>query len=84
MEIGDENEKMVELSYQSLKSFDRLSFLYLITGNVDKLRRMLKIAEHRNDHMARFHNALFLGDVEERVRVLLDVNQRTPFLLIHI
>ena len=27
----------------------RLSFLYLITGNIDKLRKMLKIAEMRAD-----------------------------------
>jgi coatomer protein complex subunit alpha (xenin) len=58
------------MSYQKTKEFERLSFLYLITGNTDKLRKMLKIAEMRGDVMARFHNALFLGDAEERMRVL--------------
>jgi coatomer protein complex subunit alpha (xenin) len=37
---------------------------------------MLKIAELRNDPMSRFQNALYLGDVEERVRLLRDVGQR--------
>jgi coatomer protein complex subunit alpha (xenin) len=64
------NHEVVEMSYQKTKEFERLSFLYLITGNTDKLKKMLKIAEMRNDVMSRFHNSLFLGDVEERVRVL--------------
>ena len=51
---------------------ERLSFLYVITGNIDKLRKMLKIAEMRSDVMSRFHNALYLGDVAERVKLLTD------------
>ncbi|KAG0300831.1 hypothetical protein BGZ99_003631, partial [Dissophora globulifera] len=60
-----------------IKNFDRLSFLYLATGNTDKLSKMLKIAELRGDAMSRFHNSLFLGNVEERVRLLREVGQ-TP------
>ena len=66
---------MVEMSYQKTKEFERLSFLYLLTGNVEKLRKMLKIAEMRGDAMSRFHNALFLGDAEERVKVLESTGQ---------
>ena len=57
------NHQIVEFSYQKTKSFDRLSFLYLITGNLEKLRKMLKLSEMRKDVMGRFHNALYLGDV---------------------
>lgn len=64
------NHQIVEFSYRKTKNFERLSFLYLITGNLDNLTKMLKIAEMRNDVMSRFHNALYLGDVEERVKVL--------------
>ena len=64
------NHEVVEMSYQKTKEFERLSFLYLITGNIEKLRKMLKIAEMRGDVMSRFHNSLFLGDAEERVAVL--------------
>ncbi|XP_024526944.1 coatomer subunit alpha-1 [Selaginella moellendorffii] len=64
------NHEIVEYAYQRTKNFERLSFLYLITGNLEKLSKMLKIAEMRNDVMGCFHNALYLGDVEERVKLL--------------
>ncbi|KAM1123160.1 hypothetical protein FF1_004562 [Malus domestica] len=31
---------------------------------------MLKIAEVKNDVMGQFHNALYLGDIRERVKIL--------------
>ena len=39
------NHQIVEMCYQRTKNFDRLSFLYLITGNLEKLRKMMKIGE---------------------------------------
>eukprot|EP01090_Pellita_catalonica_P022877 TRINITY_DN906_c0_g1_i2.p1 TRINITY_DN906_c0_g1~~TRINITY_DN906_c0_g1_i2.p1 ORF type:complete len:930 (-),score=161.09 TRINITY_DN906_c0_g1_i2:177-2966(-) len=69
------NHQVVEVAYQRTKNFERLSFLYLITGNNAKLQKMLKISEMRNDVMGRFHNALYLGDVEDRVRVLTESGQ---------
>ncbi|CAK9221718.1 unnamed protein product [Sphagnum jensenii] len=63
------NYEIVEYAYQKTKNFERLSFLYLITGNIEKLSKMLKIAEMRSDVMGRFHNALYLGDVQERIRI---------------
>ncbi|GKV21086.1 hypothetical protein SLEP1_g31103 [Rubroshorea leprosula] len=64
------NAGIVEYAYQRTKNFERLSFLYLITGNMDKLSKMLKIAEVKNDVMGQFHNALYLGDVQDRVKIL--------------
>jgi coatomer protein complex subunit alpha (xenin) len=64
------DHQVVEMAYQRTKNFERLSFLYLLTGNTEKLRKMLKIAEIRKDVSGQFHNALYLGDVAERVRVL--------------
>lgn len=49
--------------------------IVLSPGNVDKLGKMLKIAEMRNDVMGRFHNALYMGDVRERVKILEDAGQ---------
>jgi coatomer protein complex subunit alpha (xenin) len=74
-ELGNEalrqgNHQVVEMSYQRTKDFDRLSFLYLLTGDTDKLRKMLKISTMRSDIMGRYHNALLLGDATERVQVL--------------
>mmetsp|Transcript_12825 Transcript_12825/g.19436 ORF Transcript_12825/g.19436 Transcript_12825/m.19436 type:complete len:1256 (+) Transcript_12825:97-3864(+) len=64
------NHNVVEMSYQRTKDFDRLSFLYLLSGDTDKLRKMLKIASMRKDVMGRYYNALLLGDATERVKVL--------------
>jgi coatomer protein complex subunit alpha (xenin) len=64
------DHQIVEIAYQRTKNFDRLSFLYLITGNTEKLRKMLKIAEIRKDTSSQFHNALYLGDVAERIKIL--------------
>jgi len=58
------------MSYQRTKDFDRLSFLYMLTGDTEKLRKMLKIASMRQDTMGRYHNALLLGNAEEKVKVL--------------
>ncbi|CAJ1360972.1 unnamed protein product, partial [Effrenium voratum] len=69
------NQQIVEMVYQKTKNFDALSFLYLITGNMNKLRKMLKIAEMRGDVMSRFHNALMLGQVEERVKIMAEMGQ---------
>ena len=83
------------MAYQRTKNFDRLSFLYLITGNMVKLTKMIKIgrtaracqhcwssivaccpvAEIRKDVSSQYHNALFTGDVGERVKILKAVGQ---------
>lgn len=63
----------MERCYQKTKNFERLSFLYLITGNMEKLKKMATIAEKRGDAMSRFHNALYLGDEAARGRILSEV-----------
>ncbi|KAF1884619.1 hypothetical protein Lal_00028500 [Lupinus albus] len=67
------NAGIVEYAYQRTKNFERLSFLYLVTGNMEKLSKMLKIAEVKNDVMGQFHNALYMGDVRERIKILENV-----------
>jgi len=70
------NLDIVEMAYLKTKNWERLSFLYVITGNLDKLGKMLRHAkEKRGDLMSCFHNALFLGNVEERVEVLEKAKQ---------
>ncbi|KAH8035355.1 hypothetical protein HPB51_004596 [Rhipicephalus microplus] len=69
------NHQVVEMAYQRTKNFDKLSFLYLITGNLEKLRKMLKIAEIRKDTSGQFTNALYLGDVQERIKILKNCGQ---------
>eukprot|EP00929_Paragymnodinium_shiwhaense_P101409 TRINITY_DN644_c0_g2_i1.p1 TRINITY_DN644_c0_g2~~TRINITY_DN644_c0_g2_i1.p1 ORF type:complete len:1222 (+),score=326.60 TRINITY_DN644_c0_g2_i1:199-3864(+) len=69
------NQQIVERVYQKTSNFSSLSFLYLITGNFEKLKKMLMIAVMRKDVMARFNNALMLGNVEERVKVMAEMGQ---------
>jgi coatomer subunit alpha len=71
------NHQIVEMCYQRTKNFDKLSFLYLITGNLDKLRKMMKIAEVRKDVNGQFQIALLLGDVQERVKILDQCGQKS-------
>ncbi|XP_065906077.1 coatomer subunit alpha-like isoform X1 [Dysidea avara] len=73
--LAQGNHQVVEMCYQRTKNFDGLSFLYLLTGNVDKLKKMTKIAEVRKDVSGQFHNAICCGDIEERVKVLRSVGQ---------
>lgn len=68
------NHQIVEMTYQKMRNFDKLSFLYLCTGDEEKLTRMAKIAEHRNDFVSRFQNALYLGDVESRIQIFKDID----------
>lgn len=68
------NHQTVEMTYQKLRNFDKLSFLYLCTGDGEKLQRMAKIAEHRNDFTARFQNALYLGDIESRIQMFKEID----------
>jgi len=69
------NHQVVEMTYQKLRSFDKLSFLYLTTGDREKLQRMSKIAEHRGDMTSRFQNSVYLSDVQSRIEMLKEVDQ---------
>ncbi len=77
------NHQVVEMCYQRTKNFNKLAFLYLITGNLDKLRKMMKIAEIRKDTSGQYQSALLLGDVPERVKVLRNCGQVNKFLRFH-
>lgn len=70
------NHQIVEMSYQRTKNYEKLNFLYLITGNLEKLQKMMKIAEIRKDSSGHYLTAMVLGDVKERVKVLKASNQK--------
>ena len=80
------NHQIVEMAYQKLRSFDKLSFLYLSTGDEEKLARMAKIAEHRGDFTSRFQNALYMGDIQNRVQMFQEIDlckpQRTTLMML--
>ena len=64
------NHAIVELAYQKTNNYERLAFLYLITGQLAKLKKMEKFAEKRADANAIFHTSLYLGDIPTRIRAL--------------
>ncbi|KAJ3365612.1 hypothetical protein GGF32_008745 [Allomyces javanicus] len=66
---------LAETAMQRVKNLPGLSLLYLATGQTDKLHKMLTIAQHRGDVMGCMQNAVYLGSVEERARVLVDAGQ---------
>lgn len=68
--LAQGNHEIAELSYQKLSQFDKLSFLYLVTGNVDNLRKMETIASHRGDVNGQFTSQIFLGDVTGRIDIM--------------
>ncbi|OOQ85017.1 putative coatomer subunit alpha [Penicillium brasilianum] len=68
------NHQTVEMTYQKQRNFEKLSFLYLATGDHEKLARMAKIAEHRGDFTSRFQNAIYRGDVEDRIQMFKEVD----------
>ena len=53
---------------------------------------MGQVAQKRGDVMGRFHNALYMGDVEERIRILAETGLRkftsilslTHILIVHL
>ncbi|VDP10190.1 unnamed protein product [Soboliphyme baturini] len=69
------NHQIVEIAYQRTKRFDKLLFLYFLTGNSEKLTKMLKIAELRKDYCGWFEVALYLGEVSERLKILVGCGQ---------
>ncbi|KAL1990129.1 hypothetical protein VTN49DRAFT_5968 [Thermomyces lanuginosus] len=68
------NHQTVEMAYQKQRLFDKLSFLYLTTGDQDKLSRMAKIAEHRGDFTSRFQNAIYRGDIDDRIQMFKEAD----------
>ena len=68
------NHKTVENAYQKLHQFEKLSFLYLSTGDKAKLTQMARIADRRGDFQSRFQNGLYLGDVEARIQMFKELD----------
>ncbi|GIX62203.1 coatomer subunit alpha [Babesia caballi] len=69
------NCTIAEIAFQKAKLFDKLSMLYLITGNTTKLEKMLNICKLRNDVPSTIQHALYLGDMGELANVLKGNNQ---------
>lgn len=63
------NISMVELVYQNLNLFDKLSFLYLLSGDREKLSKMESIAENRNNISSLILNTFYNNSIYKRASV---------------
>ncbi|CDJ39209.1 coatomer alpha subunit, putative [Eimeria tenella] len=66
---------LAEICFQKLKAFEKLSFLYLLLGDRTKLKKMLHVSKLLREPLLRQHQALLLGDAEERVDVFMEAQQ---------
>ncbi|KAL8441569.1 hypothetical protein Emag_007062 [Eimeria magna] len=66
---------LAEICLQKLKAFEKLSFLYFLLGDRTKLKKMLHVSKLLRQPLLRMQQALLLGDVEERVDVLMEAQQ---------
>lgn len=60
---------LVEMIYQTQKAFDKLSFLYLITGDHSKLSKMQAISENRGDFASLIANTFYSDSAALRANV---------------
>jgi coatomer protein complex subunit alpha (xenin) len=72
------NSGVAEKSLQKALSYRRLSYFYLVTGQMKKLELMIKMAEGEkvNDIQLAYQNALFTGDIAGMARILLKSGQK--------
>ncbi|GJD11790.1 Coatomer subunit alpha-2 [Galdieria sulphuraria] len=73
--LAQGNVSIAELAYQRSKDLNKLIFLYVVTGNFDKLEKASRLAEMRQDYMAQFLISFYLGDVNMRTQLLYSSGQ---------
>eukprot|EP00201_Polytomella_parva_P004063 CAMPEP_0175079292 /NCGR_PEP_ID=MMETSP0052_2-20121109/24734_1 /TAXON_ID=51329 ORGANISM="Polytomella parva, Strain SAG 63-3" /NCGR_SAMPLE_ID=MMETSP0052_2 /ASSEMBLY_ACC=CAM_ASM_000194 /LENGTH=1320 /DNA_ID=CAMNT_0016349591 /DNA_START=62 /DNA_END=4023 /DNA_ORIENTATION=+ len=69
------NHQVAEFSYQRVRAFDRLAFLYLASGNQEKLGKVARLAASRGDFNGRLQAAMYQGDILELICVLEETGQ---------
>lgn len=72
---------VAEFALQRSKDYQRLNFMYLCTGQTDKLTKMRKIAEMRGDVMGRLLIDLWTGDYADVVTAMLEAGQCKKFII---
>lgn len=65
--LNQGNLEVVERVYQQLELFDKLSFLYLLKGDNERLSKMSLIANARGNVSSLVQNTLYNNDVESRI-----------------
>ncbi|KAI0981749.1 hypothetical protein GJ496_005925 [Pomphorhynchus laevis] len=64
-----------EVAYQKLRRLDKLTILYILTGNYEKLDKLSKIVDVRNDYSTKYALSLFTGNIDKELSVLEENEQ---------
>ncbi|WBY54487.1 coatomer alpha subunit [Plasmodium yoelii yoelii] len=75
------NYEIAEYSLQKIKAYDKLSFLYFFSGNIEKLKKMLSVSIFRKDFISTFLNSIYIGDIEQRINIFIQQGQYNLALL---
>ncbi len=71
--IKQGNFQIAEMCYQKMLAFDKLTFLYTLTGNLPKLEKIMNLAKNKlNDPMLQYQTALLTGDIPSQVKLLAE------------
>lgn len=69
------NYRCVTEAYKQTLNFEKLMYLFLITGNFPTLGKLMDIAMAKDNRMMVFNIALFTNDVEKKIQCLKDSGQ---------
>lgn len=69
--LSQGNVEVVERVYQQLELFDKLSFLYLVKGDLERLHKMSLVANARGNISSLVQNTFYTNDVESRIDAYL-------------
>lgn len=64
------NVQVVEVCHQRVKNLDKLTFLYFVTGDLEKVKKMQKVADMRGDYGSLYQTSLLIDDATEQIKVL--------------
>lgn len=70
------NHEVVEKCFFKSKNYDGLMSLYVCTGNMASLKKLMMFNSSRGDASSTYMAALLLGDVAQRHKVLLQTGQQ--------
>jgi len=69
------NYQFVTEAYKQTRNFEKLMYLFLLTGDFPMLEKLADISKQRDDKIMRYHISLFNGNVKERINALSDSGQ---------
>ena len=70
------NTQILEMALQKVLNFQRLNYLYLLTGNYHKMDKMILLGKEKlNDPLQVFNTTIPIGNIIERIKVLASIGQ---------